>query len=490
MLNRSFYLLIFIFLFCFNNRLSSQITADADRIAYDSINDIRLKTDPIFVYYTNDNGVKRVGILTAKIADSTNLNFKWYLYNETTHQFDLLKTDNNVRLSKRGECTQGGYMVVITSDHSNFDTTFYCQVFQKNFKISSAGVKSSQCDFMTLSAQLQFDEKYSYVNRFTGNSISYKDTEKSKLKVVWEDTPDSGSEIPTNLEPEFSAPTVPTVYVLTITDTVGSFSTSRTRRIDIDETSNNGSGDLYLKAVKAKFRASRNFIPSDETDTSGQAPLAVQFVDSSENAEIYEWLFYKQTGMRSSLGDSLLIPAIATRLIRDSVRYTFPCDTSLNKNNEDRGLHGYDVFLKVKGPVYHKYLVDSLEKRCVDSLRKEKYIQVTPTSLQAQLEIPNVFTPNEDGLNDRFIFKEDKMPTSIKYFSIKIYNRWGNKVYEYEDNNGDWEGWDGETIGFGKAPAGVYFYVILYEGWNGEKHEKRKDEKGIRKGYVHLFRPK
>jgi gliding motility-associated-like protein len=475
MLNRSFYLLILIFLFCFNSQLSAQISADADRVTYDSINDIRLKSDPIFVYYLTDDGVNRVGKLTAKIADSTNLNFKWYLYNEATHQFDLIKTDNNVSQSKRGECTQGGYKVVITSDHSNFDTTFYCQVFQKNFKISSAGVKSSQCDLMTLSAQIQFDEKYIYYNRFTGSSISLKDTEKSKLKVVWEDTPKSGSKIPNNVEPEFPAPTVPTVYVLTITDVVGSFSTSRTKRIDIDETSNNGSGDLYLKAVKAKFRASRNFIPSEETDSSGQAPLTVQFVDSSENAEIFEWRFYKQTGMRSSLGDSLLIPVVNTRLISDSVRYTFPCDST----NKDKELNGYDVFLMVKGPRYYE---DGEEKRCVDSLRKEKYIQVTRTFMSENKEIPNVFTPNGDEKNDKFIFQKEQMPTSIKYFSIKIYNRWGNKIYEYEDNNGDWEGWDGETIGFGKAPAGVYFYSIIYEGWNGERK--------IRKGYVHLFREK
>jgi hypothetical protein len=74
------------------------------------------------------------------------------------------------------------------------------------------------------------------------------------------------------------------------------------------------------------------------------------------------------------------------------------------------------------------------------------------------------------------------MPESVKYFSVKIYNRWGNKIYEYEDRSGEWPGWDGETRGFGSAPTGVYYYVIIYDGWNGEKRR-------VRKGFVHLFRP-
>jgi gliding motility-associated-like protein len=116
-------------------------------------------------------------------------------------------------------------------------------------------------------------------------------------------------------------------------------------------------------------------------------------------------------------------------------------------------------------------------------LRKEQYIQVTKTYLSADEDIPNVFTPNDDGINDFFTFQDKYMPTSIKHFSVKIYNRWGNKIYEYEDNNGNWKGWDGETNLFGKAPAGVYFYSIIYEGWNG-------DHKKERKGLVHLFREK
>jgi gliding motility-associated-like protein len=65
--------------------------------------------------------------------------------------------------------------------------------------------------------------------------------------------------------------------------------------------------------------------------------------------------------------------------------------------------------------------------------------------------IPNVFTPNGDGFNDRFVFKNQEQWK----FETKIFNRWGNLVF---DNNNS-ENWDGTYRGE-KVSAGVYFYFI------------------------------
>lgn len=65
--------------------------------------------------------------------------------------------------------------------------------------------------------------------------------------------------------------------------------------------------------------------------------------------------------------------------------------------------------------------------------------------------IPNAFTPNGDGVNDRICFNSDELVE----FSIAIFNRWGEKVYE-STNPADC--WDGTYRGHQCLP-GVYTYT-------------------------------
>jgi gliding motility-associated-like protein len=62
--------------------------------------------------------------------------------------------------------------------------------------------------------------------------------------------------------------------------------------------------------------------------------------------------------------------------------------------------------------------------------------------------IPNVFTPNGDGVNDQFIVEH------LRYFKheMMIYNRWGQAVHGPLDNAAPWSGQD--------HPDGTYYYVI------------------------------
>ncbi len=75
-----------------------------------------------------------------------------------------------------------------------------------------------------------------------------------------------------------------------------------------------------------------------------------------------------------------------------------------------------------------------------------------------QVYIPNSFTPNGDGMNDRFYISGKGLKT-INMFSI--YNRWGQLVYQVENinSNDPAAGWDGTYKGE-VLPPDVYMYVI------------------------------
>lgn len=71
-----------------------------------------------------------------------------------------------------------------------------------------------------------------------------------------------------------------------------------------------------------------------------------------------------------------------------------------------------------------------------------------------QYALPNTFTPNDDGRNDVFLPLENLFIESI---DMKIYNRWGNLVFETSDPEINWNGTlndSGEEL-----PDGTYYYV-------------------------------
>lgn len=74
-------------------------------------------------------------------------------------------------------------------------------------------------------------------------------------------------------------------------------------------------------------------------------------------------------------------------------------------------------------------------------------------------ELPNIFTPNSDNVNDLYHPYPYKFVESV---DMKIYNRWGDLVYETTDPDINW---DGKNINSGQlVPEGVYYYICdVYE---------------------------
>lgn len=72
------------------------------------------------------------------------------------------------------------------------------------------------------------------------------------------------------------------------------------------------------------------------------------------------------------------------------------------------------------------------------------------------IDVPNSFTPNGDGHNDYF-FPRQLLSKNIAGFSLQVFNRWGQMVYE--TTNPDGRGWDGK-FNSKDQPSGVYIYRI------------------------------
>ncbi|KGI59441.1 gliding motility-associated C-terminal domain-containing protein [Prevotella sp. S7 MS 2] len=101
---------------------------------------------------------------------------------------------------------------------------------------------------------------------------------------------------------------------------------------------------------------------------------------------------------------------------------------------------------------------------------------ITITISESKLEMPNAFSPNDDGVND--IYKAKKGYQSIVEFKAYIFNRWGQKLYEWNDPA---EGWDGTFRGQ-NVKEGVYFVLVKAKGADGRTFNIRKDVNLLR-GY-------
>lgn len=83
--------------------------------------------------------------------------------------------------------------------------------------------------------------------------------------------------------------------------------------------------------------------------------------------------------------------------------------------------------------------------------------------LQPDTLIPNVFSPNGDGINDAFDIFGATLPPAVRSFQLSIFDRWGREVFVTHTPQ---SGWDGRSQGR-EVPEGVYYYVIQMEPLTG-----------------------
>lgn len=171
--------------------------------------------------------------------------------------------------------------------------------------------------------------------------------------------------------------------------------------------------------------------------TDAQAPLEVTFKANpsglGSNTASYEWHFRRETG--------------TNKLEEMFVRYEEDTQYTFNESGT------YSVLLKATLDDGSEIDPDSIKITISDSW----------------LEFPNAFTPNGDGLNDTYHAKAGYR--SIISFKATIINRWGQKLFSWDDPA---KGWDGKYRG-SDCKEGVYFVIVKARGADGKDYNIRKD---------------
>ncbi|MFM7006886.1 MAG: gliding motility-associated C-terminal domain-containing protein [Flavobacteriales bacterium] len=86
---------------------------------------------------------------------------------------------------------------------------------------------------------------------------------------------------------------------------------------------------------------------------------------------------------------------------------------------------------------------------------------------------PQFLSPNGDGLNDTWLLQNTAQYPELE---VKIFNRWGNLVYEAQPYLNNWNGWSEKGSPEGPLPAATYFYYI-------DTHKKSQEPL---KGYIEI----
>lgn len=181
---------------------------------------------------------------------------------------------------------------------------------------------------------------------------------------------------------------------------------------------------------------------------SGSAPIAVTFKANAEAdgyTGYYEWRFYTEDDQDNPY------------LVRYEEETTYTFTTA--------GSHRVQLYAKfTKGS-------DSVEYTSDD------FSPFTIGVSESNLDMPNAFSPNGDGIND--VYKAKSGYQSIVEFDAYVFNRWGVKLYEWHDPAG---GWDGTHNGKPVA-QGVYFCLVNAKGADGREFHYKKDVNLLR-GYT------
>ena len=421
-------------------QVSGQLTArNADGRVATSYANAYGNRDTVFVF-----NQKETGNLTLQQTETNT--FKWYRFNYDTKEFEHFGADDiDTETTSRDRLEQGGYKVTVTAQgataprdsfvawlymNPGFDFELYKNL---NGEVMDFGYKNCQYTVFRLNSNT------------VQSSFEYCDPRNLQRALILDNRitytmqRDNDAEVVTSLNVQAyqffldsSPPYEDTRYTFRAEDMFG------IKKQD----------DIMYVTIIPYITVNLPGLP--ETDLAS-APVPVEFTFTSYNVREYVWRFGD--------GDSIVYDTFdEERLPPETVTHTYYTPRT----------QGYGVTVKVNSPRGCSYTSEPVK------------IAVDPPLL----EVANVFTPNNDGMND--YFKPNAV--SLRRFEIWIYAPSGKRVYYYRgDDLRSWEGWDGRIENTGReAVEGVYFYTIKAYGW--DEPSTKNPLSGPYHGSFHLYR--
>lgn len=147
------------------------------------------------------------------------------------------------------------------------------------------------------------------------------------------------------------------------------------------------------------------------------------------------------------------------------------------------GVDGQNSYVRYEENPEHTFTESGLTRVTLIVRYQEEVVDsasINVTISESHLEMPNAFSPNDDGHNDIYRAKPHGKTggyKSIVEFHAYIFNRWGQKLYEWTNID---EGWDG-TYNGSPVKDGVYFVLVNARGADGKEYNIRRDVNLIRR---------
>jgi len=406
--------------------------------------------------------------MSAQGADTTGLlsDFKWDRWNaNSASNWDSVKHETQKETSTITTDISGGYKLHFVN--SRIDTTYYFWFYSNNLNVRLHHKKDcEEIEIQGISGGLSFTYADIHGSEpFTQHIVENGLTYNWRLDFFNEEFQDWE---PLEVQPTFSPVAAPRLgaltehklyrFVVILKDSLGHYS--------LDSM-------IYQSiGVDANFTATYNdsIIDLDQEQIEKEAPFKVQFKNLSKNAISYEWSFWNRTESLYENGDNIWKTLYNFEPL-DSLEYRIP--------------GSYTVKLKAFG---RPFIEDGIEQTCIDSqvnrTDRVDYMKILFSSIG---KFPNVITPTLGSYDKpQFNFQsndskeEGTEPISLREMEIKIYDRGGQKVYEYRGDDDDWEGWNGKRNNTGRyVKDGVYFWVITATGWDNVEYQQR--------GFVHVM---
>ncbi|MBO7067491.1 MAG: gliding motility-associated C-terminal domain-containing protein [Bacteroidaceae bacterium] len=186
----------------------------------------------------------------------------------------------------------------------------------------------------------------------------------------------------------------------------------------------------------------------DTTEASSgvqNAPLKVIFKANPSGLEGYGIPRYEWKIWNNEDPSNILI-----HRMEENIEYTFTSSGAFTAQL-------YVTFYNADGSICYEFPEEGEDPKTI-------FINIS----ESILEFPNGISPNNDGWNDTLKPKDGYQ--SIVSFRAAVFNRWGTKLYSWDDVDGEWDGtYKGKVV-----KDGVYFLVVSAKGADGRSYSIKK----------------